>query len=64
MYRSGYPDYGSMYGQNASPMGTYNQSASAYGPSRGYPGAGDPSKDRDRGMGGGSRTHYHPYKRY
>ena len=56
--------YTNMYGQGAG-MGSYSQTASSYGPNRGYGGGGG-GADAARGDkdGRGGATKYHPYRRY
>ena len=56
--------YSNMYGQSAS-MGSYSQTASSYGPNRGYGGGGgggDAGRGDKDGRGGAAK--YHPYRRY
>ena len=54
--------YTNMYGQGAG-MGSYSQTASSYGPNRGYGGgAGDAARGDKDGRGGAAK--YHPYRRY
>ena len=55
--------YANMYGQSSG-MGSYSQTASTYGPNRGYggaPGSGDMTRVDKNGRGGAAK--YHPYRR-
>ena len=53
--------YSNMYGQSAN-MGSYTQTASAYGPNRGYAGATEMARGDKDARGGAAK--YHPYRRY
>jgi hypothetical protein len=60
--------YANMYSQGAG-MGSYSQTASSYGPNRGYGGGGgggaaDAGRGDKDGRGGAGATKYHPYRRY
>lgn len=50
-----------MYGQGAG-MGSYPQTASGYGPNRGYGAGGDMGRGEKDARGGAAK--YHPYRRY
>ena len=59
--------YANMYGQGGG-MGSYSQTASSYGPNRGYAGGGGGGGAGDAGRGDkdgrGGAPKYHPYRRY